>query len=287
MDITNSKEILGGLSNKLYLKDDKLIRIYGNNNVDRTKEIEIMNLISEKNLGPKIIETFEDGRIEEFLVGYRSITINEIRDLNWISSVAKQLNNIHSIDYIINANTNSRPVLIKYINDWTLKARELDSNYDEYYNIKDSIIKKIEQTIEHSKLVLCHNDLTDGNIMVLDAIDNIHNHDIKFIDFEYSGINPFEYDIANFMNELCFHYKDDGSFEYQDRDDWNMLYKLFLSNYGVEDSTINDTIERIKFFRYVSNYLWAIWSIIQHHTSDIEFDYIGHAEKRFLLSTIG
>ena len=53
--------------------------------------------------------------------------------------------------------------------------------------------KKIGNT---STIVFAHNDLQYGNIMKFNGTNQI-----IFIDFEYSGPNYLEYDIANFFCE--------------------------------------------------------------------------------------
>uniref|UniRef100_T1GKK1 Uncharacterized protein n=1 Tax=Megaselia scalaris TaxID=36166 RepID=T1GKK1_MEGSC len=77
------KRIMGGLSNYLYYaglpnKDDQsgeptelLLRFYGNNHDGEKEnifnELIIFTILSERNLGPKLLGVFPGGRIEEFL----------------------------------------------------------------------------------------------------------------------------------------------------------------------------------------------------------------------------
>ena len=45
---------------------------------------------------------------------------------------------------------------------------------------------------ERPQLAMCHNDLHQGNMLLVEE-----NNKVEFIDFEYAGLNYVAYDIAN------------------------------------------------------------------------------------------
>jgi len=271
-DFPDFKLLDEGLSNTLYVSvtEGQLLRFYGSKSelCDRETEIQIMTKVGQLNLGPKIITIYPNGRIEQFLIGYHSIGAfpNNVK----LAKSVKVMKDFHDIKI---GGLNKKPMVIKQLELWSQMAQELDTTNEILKDLCDDIsvvIDKINEMCEHDKLVLCHNDLTYGNILM--------NRDgiIKLVDFEYSGLNYREYDIANFINELEFEYCKDGTFKYQKMDD-EYIYELIQTHYG------NVDIDKVKFFRRVSHLIWGMWSLIQYQKSDIEFDYLSHASIRFEL----
>ena len=72
-DVIDGKSIDTGLSNTLFQKGSELIRLYGESKIcDRDMEIKIMCMASINGIGPAIHEIYNNGRVEEFLIGFKT-----------------------------------------------------------------------------------------------------------------------------------------------------------------------------------------------------------------------
>jgi thiamine kinase-like enzyme len=99
--------------------------------------------------------------------------------------------------------------------------------------------------------VACHNDLLSENF-IIDAAGKMW-----VIDWEYGGMTDPYFDLGDFVMEHPF------SREEQ---------RLIISTYceGMNERFF----ARMMLYRMVSGIWWAIWAMIQHTVSQIEFDYM-------------
>ena len=255
------QELVGGMSNKIYLLNDNVIlRLFGVNSnilVNCDNEKYILQNLEAKNLSPKIILDFDGGRLEEYIKNSRILTTFDVlHNKTILTNLIKKIKELHSVKL----NLDHKPVLIENINNWTNEAIKLDSSYEKIYELKDYILNQLNNT-NTLGIVLCHNDLNKSNILVEKDISTI-----KLIDFEYSGYNFIEFEIANFLCELLIDYNEDG-FEFIDfdlTDISKLVCELYTDNY--DDSVI--LINNLKIFFVATNYLWIIWSIIKSNNND-------------------
>lgn len=253
------QELVGGMSNKIYLLNDNVIlRLFGVNSdvlVNCDNEKYILQTLGAKNLSPKIILDFDGGRLEEYIKNSRILTTFDI-----LHNKTILINLIGKIKELHNINLNhTKPALIENINNWTNSAIKLDPSYNEIYDLKDYILNQLNN-INTLGIVLCHNDLNKSNILVEKDISTI-----KLIDFEYCGYNFIEFEIANFLCELLFEYNEVG-FEFIDfdlTDISKLVCELYTDNY--DDSVI--LFNNLKIFFVATNYLWIIWSIIKSNNN--------------------
>lgn len=174
-----------------------------------------------------------------------------------------------------------------------------------------SFLKEIAPKKEES-VVFSHNDLHAGNVLQL-----AEDHSFILIDFEYSDYNYRGFDIANFFNEAIFeydtaehpHYTVDESKYPNDRELSDFCkYYLFFTKYGGEEydlqsilkndnyrdeyilqkqnmdsfnKEVKELLEEVKVCELFSHYFWSLWAVVKSHDSDIEFDYMHFAYKRF------
>ncbi|NVJ53836.1 MAG: phosphotransferase [Campylobacteraceae bacterium] len=198
-NIFNNEELLSlkllknqGFCNINYkLKTSKktyLIRKFISNetvNIDRDFEFSVQKKAYKKNIAAKPILLDKDKTfmVCEFLKGKHKKRINAKE----IKHLAKMIKKLHSIK----SNVKSYD-LKKTLNHYkkslnTKKARK-----------SISICKKeLKNLKKHKKrLVTTHHDLNPRNIL-------FHKNSIKFIDWEYTGVNDSFFDLAS----LCFEYK--------------------------------------------------------------------------------
>jgi len=74
-----------------------LLRIYGvgvENLIDREAELQILRRLRRKNVGPRLLGCFQNGRFEEFLDA-KPLTAKEMRDPLTSTHIAKRLRELH------------------------------------------------------------------------------------------------------------------------------------------------------------------------------------------------
>lgn len=148
---------------------------------------------------------------------------------------------------------------------------------------------------------VCHNDLLSANIMVNDG-----KKEMQFIDFEYMRLNYVYFDIANHFNEYAGLDCDYEKY-FPNREHCEKFVREYLSHgrrqaamtavtRSMDDETsqallssiarvgtkeVRQATDLVLFFTLVSNITWAMWSIIQAQSSEIDFDYVGYAIIRY------
>ena len=246
------EKITGGISNFIYkvLVDDKepiLIRYYGkqmDNLISRSQEIKIFKLMSDNNLGPRLIKLFDKGRIEQFIES-ESLTEHNIRIFK--KEIITKIKQINQINYDGNL------ICWERLNNWNF----LIPNYN--FEIEIQYFKDLLSSYSNNhfllKEVFCHNDLLPGNILV-DKKNKIH-----IIDYEYAGINYLGFELANHL--IYYNFKDRIS---------NLEIIDFLKDFKNEDILESD-LEIINLFIDLTYFTWLLWGLISEKKSNIEFDF--------------
>lgn len=184
-------------------------------------QVEIFNLLSLKDLGPKLFGKFEDGRLEEFLPA-NSLTCDELMNNEISSIIARKLAKVHSLDVPIDKNNvwlkERYYEWLEFINKQDRPPKFSEDTRQSTIEIADQLmaidfdkeIKFLLAVIEktHSPIVFSHNDLHQGNILLAKYSKRRPTSEerIVFIDFEYCSYNYRAYDIANHFCEWCFEY---------------------------------------------------------------------------------
>ncbi|OGO61492.1 MAG: hypothetical protein A2032_07030 [Chloroflexi bacterium RBG_19FT_COMBO_49_13] len=120
-------------------------------------------------------------------------------------------------------------------------------------------IKLIELALAVRPLpaVPCNNDLLAENYM-----DD--GHDIRIIDYEYSGNNDPCFELGNTCQELGY--------------DEPRIIELCTAYFG---TSTDSRIARMKLNMIMSDVGWALWAAIQANISKIEYDFWGWAIERW------
>jgi len=94
-------QITCALSNTVFRvthgKENLLLRLYGSTDhglFDRQQEVEGASFVASKGFGPQVMNTFEDGRVEEWLYG-RAPSHEEMRTAENIRKIASKLRSFH------------------------------------------------------------------------------------------------------------------------------------------------------------------------------------------------
>ncbi len=190
-EIRSSQIIENGFCNENYNINDAFVLRIPKDNADETLNYKHENIvyktieplkISEKviyfdeNTGIKISKFVHNAR------QYKTTPTNE-----QITYLAKTLKKLHS---------SKLKVPFGYQMFYRLSIYKKSLFEDEYIDtkIEKQIIKDVQKIFAKDEMVLCHNDLVQNNLL-------FKFNGLTLIDWEYSGMNNFYFDLASFISE--------------------------------------------------------------------------------------
>jgi thiamine kinase-like enzyme len=295
---TRLVKLTGGMSNLVWKVDlsgnqSVILRIFGSNSdelINRDTEMQHFVKLSELNIGPKCLATFSNGRIEEFLHASQ-LTSSTLQHES--VAIAQMMAKFHAIPA-----AQSEIMLWKYLDKWYQAVLKILLNNSTLHNqFKKTVdiyslgndIKRLKSLIDFkNSIVFSHNDLQYGNIMKLND-SNL----IQFIDYEYTGPNYLEFDIANHFCEYMADYNsstphilDKSKYPSQEQQE-SFIMNYLKAKYPekLHDTLLNESnvvMKRMPLFTLCSHLVWGLWGIIygSKTSEDGEFDYISYAMNR-------
>lgn len=308
--------VSGGLSNLLYkcsLTDmvqtqsteprQVLLRIYGAilQGVDSLVQESVMfAILAERALGPRLYGVFPQGRLEEYIPSRRLVT-SELSVPEISSEIAEKLARFHKMEMPFN----KEPVwLFKTMEKYMAQISSLSftqADLVEKFNKLKSFhleeeIKSLKLLLEStpSPVVFCHNDVQEGNILLLSSRSSHPSDKLMLIDFEYSSYNYRGFDIGNHFCEWVYNYHhDEWPFykaqlsDYPTREQQLHFFRSYLlescPELGEEERCVqvNAMVIEVNRFALASHFFWGLWSILQAKISTIQFGYLDYALSRF------
>uniref|UniRef100_UPI00358FFAB3 choline kinase alpha-like isoform X1 n=2 Tax=Myxine glutinosa TaxID=7769 RepID=UPI00358FFAB3 len=305
--------ISGGLSNMLYqcalpedmeLVDDEprrvCLRIYGQilQEVDSlVLESVMFAILAERRLGPTLYGVFPQGRIEEFIPS-RRLRTEDLADPDISAVIVVKTARFHKMTMPFN----KKPMwLFNTMERYLHKVMELKFAQ----GIQEQILQKIQginlpqelQALQSllrqtpSPVVFCHNDLQEGNILLLDSDKPLHDR-IMIIDFEYSSYNYRGFDIGNHFCEWMYDYTHNAwpfykvnTKNYPSREQQLRFCMAYLKEYGdhaenLGDADMDRMLLEVNRYALASHFFWCLWSILQASISTINFGYMEYALAR-------
>jgi thiamine kinase-like enzyme len=129
-------------------------------------------------------------------------------------------------------------------------------------------LKKLTEIINipESEYSACHNDLLADNFILINE-DARHKYDspMYIIDWEYAGMAPRYYDIADMFQEILVPREAE---------------KGIVAEY-CQDDNFDQTLYFIDLFKPFPDIYWFLWSLIQLNISKIEFDYYNYGKTKY------
>ncbi|KIW04781.1 hypothetical protein, variant [Verruconis gallopava] len=223
-----------------------LLRIYGpgvDNLIDREAELQILRRLRRKNIGPRLLGCFSNGRFEEFFHA-ETLKPHHLRDPSISVQIAKRMRELHEGIDLLPLEREGGPFVWQCIEKWQEKCGQivkwLDAqakthgvqglsrppfvcgtewsvfiktvkHYHEWlYGLYGGVDKIKEQ------LVFAHNDTQYGNILRMTPEGesplltpaNQHKR-LQVIDFEYANANLPGLEFADHFTEWCYNYHDE------------------------------------------------------------------------------
>uniref|UniRef100_A0A670ZUH9 Ethanolamine kinase n=1 Tax=Pseudonaja textilis TaxID=8673 RepID=A0A670ZUH9_PSETE len=306
----------GGLSNLLYkcsLPDhvpsvqeeprQVLLRVYGVilQGVDSlVLESVMFAILAERALGPRLYGIFPQGRLEEYIPSRRLVT-EDLPEPSISGEIAVKMARFHGMEMPFNKEPKwmfgTMERYLKQISELTFpqEAQRHKLNRLKAYDLEaemHSLRTLLEAT--PSPVVFCHNDVQEGNILILAGRQAASTDRLMLIDFEYSSYNYRGFDIANHFCEWVYSYAHDewpfykaSPENYPSREQQLHFIRCYLEEAGGKaDPPSPEEQERLEAkmlleisrFTLASHFFWGLWSILQAKISTIEFGYLVSAE---------
>ncbi|KAK5867542.1 hypothetical protein PBY51_012018 [Eleginops maclovinus] len=309
--------VSGGLSNLLYLcslpdhvpavgEEPRvvLLRVYGAilQGVDSlVLESVMFAILAERTLGPKLYGIFPQGRLEQYFPNTRMRT-DQLSDPAISAEIATKVACFHEMSMPFNKEPRWLfGTLDKYM-DQVMKLNFVREAHVKKYKklLKSDLPAELESlrallAETPSPVVFCHNDVQEGNILMLEDKDHNITDRLMLIDFEYSSYNYRGFDFGNHFCEWMYDYTYNQwpffkaiQANYPTREQQLHFIRAYLaqhrrhSDISKDDTRVEeDMIVEANRYALASHFLWGLWSIIQAKISKIEFGYMDYAQCRF------
>lgn len=264
----------GGITNKLYRvyseKGDLAVRIYGDKTelfINRDYEAESIKKASEIGISPGIMKYIP--RLNVTIIEYitHSYTLKnpdflkeELRE-----KIVNPIRRLHKSDIVF-------PKIFHPMNEIMKMAAILAGLNVEYpeFDVKGTIerLKKLYKKINilESSFTACHNDLLAENfILVKNGYEDMYREPLYIIDWEYAGMAPPYYDVADMFQEILVE---------------RGIEKSFVDCY-CEGHDYEKTLYFIDMFKPFPDIYWFLWSLIQQNISTIQFDFYNYGKVKY------
>ncbi len=265
----------GGVTSRIYrvkCKDgDVAIRVYSDKAeifLDRNSEASAIKQMADIGVSSKLIKYIPEKHaiITEFIPNSSTLTNSDFLKDNLIKIINDPVKRIHSYKGKVNNIFNPYKQCLKLYNI----LKKLNSFLPELDKINKAITKlkllidKIN--ISENKYVITHNDLTADNfILVNEKHKDKFKKPIYIIDWEYTGMGPKYYDIADMFQEILVPRE---------------IELKFIEDY-CEGKNFEETVYYCDMFKPFPDIYWFIWSLIQETTSKIEFDFYNYGYRKY------
>ena len=226
--------------------------------VDRAAEEHNARIMAAAGVNAKVLyfDATDGTMLSEFVEGV-SMTETMFRDeLEAPARVALALKRVHHLGPVFK----SRFDIFATIDVYLGILRKLRAPLPEDYHEVEQGAEAVRRALEASPIPLspCHNDPWPANF--LDAGGRLY-----IIDWEFSGMNDPMWDLGDLSVEAGFESE-------QDR-------VMMEAYYGADAPPA--LYSRLALYKALSDFLWALWGLIQHANDNPRNDFLTYALRRF------
>jgi len=273
LDITIT-QLSGGITNKLYRiqsqAGDYTVRIYGDQTelfIDRNCEAHTITEMAKIGVASQVVKFMPEigVTIVEFIGDSIVLTNDHFVDKSFYSKIVDPIRKIHQSGIQLPKVFNPMVEVKKMFSI----LNNLKAQYPEF-DIAGTIERLEKLTgiinISESEYSACHNDLLADNFILINE-DARHKYDspMYIIDWEYAGMAPRYYDIADMFQEILVPREAE---------------KGLVTEY-CQDDNFDQTLYFIDLFKPFPDIYWFLWSLIQLNISKIEFDYYNYGKTKY------
>jgi len=265
-------QLKGGITNTLYrVKSgdgkDYVFRFYGKKTelfINRDEEMENLRRLGPLGITPRVIKYLpEQGvTVVEFIPGYVLKNQDFLREDLW-KQIVSPIRIIHRGGIRLPYHFNPLAEVKRFY--------QILENINPHYPQFDipEIIKILEKisaiaNVSPSRYVPCHNDLLADNFVLTDDRERF-KCPMCLIDWEYGGMAPVYYDLADMFQEILVPEE---------------VERRLLSLYWEEGNADYHQYMTDLFKPYPDIY-WFLWSLIQLNISVIDFDYYTYGKAKY------
>ncbi len=264
----------GGITNKLYRitseKGDLAMRIYGDKTelfINRDHEADAIKKMADEGISPRLIKYLPENRVTivEYITGSYTLNNNDFLNVALREKIVNSIRRIHTSKVIL-------PKLFNPLVEVKKLARtlaELGAEYPEF-DIAGTIarLERLSRAINipESGYTVSHNDLLAENfILVQDGYEDRYNEPMYIIDWEYAGMAPRQYDLADMFQEILVPRDTEKSFV----------------EYYCKGRECDQNMYLIDLFKPFPDIYWFLWSLIQKNISTIPFDFYNYGRIKY------
>lgn len=296
----------GAMHYKHYVPSKLLLRVYGPQAgllIDREHELVVLERLALRKIGPQLLGTFTNGRLEQFLDA-DPLTKEDLWDRECSGQIAKRMRELHDGLGLLESEREKGPAIWANYDKWLPRSIELlktmekkdpgaierilHSDLDTFLNMvntyREWVLNRHGGAEEiKNYLVFAHSDTQYGNILryhppkgsPLLAPKNEHRQ-LVVIDFEYSAQNLRGYDICNHFCEWMsdYHHPEISYHIWEERYPDTEAQLNFIRAYvehGAKsfddeealDQEVDSLMKDVKAWRPAVHIYWAIWGIVQ------------------------
>uniref|UniRef100_A0A8V5FPY8 Ethanolamine kinase n=1 Tax=Melopsittacus undulatus TaxID=13146 RepID=A0A8V5FPY8_MELUD len=260
-------------------------------------------VLAERALGPRLLGVFPEGRLEQYIPS-RRLRTEDLRDPNISGEIAVKMSRFHGMVMPFNKEPKwlfgTMERYLRQISELSFPQAEQLRKLKQLrmYNL-EAEMRSLRDLLEStpSPVVFCHNDVQEGNVLLLAGREASSSDKLMLIDFEYSSYNYRGFDIGNHFCEWTYDYTHHSwpffkatPENYPSREQQLHFIRHYLSEAPgyrrdaapEEQARIEqEMLTEIQRFVLASHFFWGLWSILQAKISTIEFGYLDYAQSRF------
>jgi len=223
--------------------------------IDREHEVEAGRAAATAGVGPEVVAFVPElGCVVTRFVQGDAIPDERLAEPNVIRAIVASIRSIHGCPPI----SATFPVF-RIVEDYRDTAAGRGVAIPPAYDDAHAVAGRIEAAFSSAPTALrtCHNDLLNANLL----LDGDH---VWIVDYEYAGMGDPFFDLGNFAinNGLG-------------PDAETLLLEAYFGDAGDVHRA------RLALMRIVSDFREAMWGVVQQGISELEFDYVGYAERHF------
>ena len=267
-------QLSGGITNKLYRvkseKGDLTVRIYGDKTelfIHRDFEAQAIEEMAKIGVSSKLVKYMPEAgvTIVEFIDDSIVLTNEHFLDKSLYRKIVDPIRKIHTSGVKLKKVFN--PVV--EVGKMASILEGLNVKYPEF-DI-DGTVKRLEKlsaviNIPEADFTACHNDLlADNFILIKEEFEHKYDSPMYIIDWEYAGMAPKYYDIADMFQEVLVPREAE---------------KLIVTEY-CDGQDFDKTLYYIDLFKPFPDIYWFLWSLIQLNISTIEFDFYNYGKIKY------
>lgn len=270
----NISQLSGGITNKLYRiqseKGDCTVRVYGDRTdlfINREEEAHTIQEMAKIGVGSELVKFLPEigVTIVDFIDDATVLTNDHFLDKSLHAKIVDPIRKIHDSGVILKRIFNPLLEVMKM----SAILQDLNVEYPEF-DIAGTIQRLIKLSsiinIPETEYTACHNDLlADNFILIKEDTTQKYNAPMYIIDWEYGGMAPKYYDIADMFQEILVPRE---------------IEKNIVNEY-CQGNDVDRTLFFIDLYKPFPDIYWFLWSLIQLNISKIEFDYYDYGRVKY------